>query len=87
MFDSDIERGRQTKRTTKTPEAAVHNTRSDCRPAGGRTSEPTASCRLPFAGQKNAGLGLQDRDEVVRHEVHLVLTAFLGRELTLIAFV
>jgi hypothetical protein len=51
------------------------------------TSGPTVSCRLPFAGQKNTGSGFEDGDDVVGHEVHLVLTAFVGREFALVALV
>jgi hypothetical protein len=55
--------------------------------AGERMSERIVSCPVAFAGQENAGFGLEDGDEVVGPQVQLVLTAFLGRQLALVAFV
>jgi len=56
-------------------------------PQADEPPKPTVSCGLPFACQENAGLGLQDGDEVIGHEVHFILAAFLRRQFALVAFV
>jgi hypothetical protein len=44
------------------------------------------SCRLAFACQEKAGFSLEDGDQMVRHDVHLVLMPLFGGELAFIAF-